>query len=160
MALSKELIRPVPATWWLKRGVYVKFMVREWTSLFVGAYCFFLLELIYKAGGAGSGEFTSFYEALQQPCAGRGVLDLLHLPHQNFDRLTGTRMLRTHRQRLPDDAFGIGAQGGLSDHTGMLISKFQNLLDEVEGERGLPQVEESAPQTLQDVRQFDHGGHG
>ena len=42
---SKEYIRPMPATWWLKRKTYFLFMVRELTCVFVGAYALFLLVL-------------------------------------------------------------------------------------------------------------------
>ena len=42
---TKEYIRPMPATWWLKRKTYFRFMVRELTCVFVGAYALFLLVL-------------------------------------------------------------------------------------------------------------------
>ena len=42
---SKEYVRPMPATWWLKRKTYFLFMVRELTCVFVGAYALFLLVL-------------------------------------------------------------------------------------------------------------------
>ena len=42
---SKEYIRPMPATWWLKRKTYFLFMVRELTCVFVGGYALFLLIL-------------------------------------------------------------------------------------------------------------------
>ena len=45
METSKEYIRPMPATWWLKRKTYFLFMVRELTCVFVGGYALFLLLL-------------------------------------------------------------------------------------------------------------------
>ncbi len=42
---SKDYIRPMPATWWLKRKTYFLFMVRELTCVFVGGYALFLLVL-------------------------------------------------------------------------------------------------------------------
>ncbi len=45
METSKEYIRPMPATWWLKRKTYFLFMVRELTCVFVGGYALFLLML-------------------------------------------------------------------------------------------------------------------
>ncbi len=42
---SKEYIRPMPTTWWLKRKTYFLFMVRELTCVFVGGYALFLLIL-------------------------------------------------------------------------------------------------------------------
>ncbi len=43
--MSKEYIRPMPTTWWLKRKTYFLFMVRELTCVFVGGYALFLLIL-------------------------------------------------------------------------------------------------------------------
>ena len=43
-------IRPVPNTWWLKRRPYLLFMIRELTSVFVAAYCLFLLLFIHRLG--------------------------------------------------------------------------------------------------------------
>ena len=45
MEMSKEYIRPMPATWWLARKTYFLFMVRELTCVFVGGYALFLLML-------------------------------------------------------------------------------------------------------------------
>ncbi len=55
---TKELIRPMPATWWLHNRHLVKFMIRELTSFFVLAFAIFLMVLIYQANGQ---EFRSFY---------------------------------------------------------------------------------------------------
>ncbi len=48
MTTSKEYIRPMPATWWLKRKTYFLFMVRELTCVFVGGYALFLLILAMR----------------------------------------------------------------------------------------------------------------
>ncbi len=45
---SKDYIRPMPATWWLKRKTYFLFVVRELTCVFVGGYALFLLMLVMK----------------------------------------------------------------------------------------------------------------
>ncbi len=42
--------RPVQKAWWLKRQPYVRFIVRELTSLFVGFYCLLLLVALYMLG--------------------------------------------------------------------------------------------------------------
>ena len=42
---SKEYIRSMPATWWLKKRTYFLYMVRELTCVFVGGYALFLLAL-------------------------------------------------------------------------------------------------------------------
>lgn len=49
--MSKPLIRPFPKTWYLRTRAYRLFMLREFTSLFIGAYLIFLLVLIGKLGG-------------------------------------------------------------------------------------------------------------
>ena len=49
---SKEYVRPMPVTWWLKRKTYFLFMVRELTCLFVGGYALFLLVLLAQANDA------------------------------------------------------------------------------------------------------------
>ncbi len=42
---SKDYVRSMPSTWWLKRKTYFLFMVRELTCVFVGGYALFLLAL-------------------------------------------------------------------------------------------------------------------
>ena len=46
---SKEYLRPVPSTWWLKRKTYFLFMVRELTCVAVGGYAALLLVLAASA---------------------------------------------------------------------------------------------------------------
>ena len=62
---SKEYARPMPATWWLRKRSSALYMLRELTSVFVGAYAIFLLVLVWRA--ADSGSFAGFYDALQSP---------------------------------------------------------------------------------------------
>ena len=49
---AKQYIRPMPATWWLKKRSYFLFMLREWTCVFVGGYAVFLLALVALTGDA------------------------------------------------------------------------------------------------------------
>ena len=67
--------RPIPATWWLQKRSYSLFMLREFTSVFVGGYAFFLLVLVSRAQDPAS--FAPFYEALMSPLS--IVLHLLAL---------------------------------------------------------------------------------
>jgi fumarate reductase subunit C len=62
----KEYMRPMSATWWLKRPAYVRFMIREVASIFIGGYCLFLMVLLYRAA-QGTDAFRAFYESLQSP---------------------------------------------------------------------------------------------
>ncbi len=40
--------RPVPAAWWLKKGVYFLFIIRELTSVFIAAYLMLFLLLLHN----------------------------------------------------------------------------------------------------------------
>ena len=63
---SKEYIRPMPATWWLQRAAYVKFMIRDVTSVFIAGYCVFLMVLMCRAG-QGEEAFAALYASLRSP---------------------------------------------------------------------------------------------
>jgi fumarate reductase subunit C len=63
---SKEYVRPMPATWWLQNWAYVKFMIRDVTSVFIAAYCVFLMVLLHRAG-QGHDAFVALYEGLSSP---------------------------------------------------------------------------------------------
>lgn len=69
---GKEYIRPVSSTWWLQRGSWTRFMLRELTALFVGGYAVFLLVLVNQARDEQS--FAAFFENLKSP-----VSIILHL---------------------------------------------------------------------------------
>jgi fumarate reductase subunit C len=42
--------RPVSKLWWMERRSYFLFLIRELTSVFVAAYCLFLLYALYRLG--------------------------------------------------------------------------------------------------------------
>ena len=63
--MAKPWIRPMPATWWLKKPTYFLFIVREMTSVFVAGYVVFLLFLVARAADESS--FAAFYEGLKSP---------------------------------------------------------------------------------------------
>ena len=46
---SKEYLRPMPSTWWLRRKSYFLFMVRDLTCVAVGGYAALLLVLAASA---------------------------------------------------------------------------------------------------------------
>jgi fumarate reductase subunit C len=62
---TKELIRPMPATWWLHNRHLVMFMIRELSSVFVAAFAIFLLVLLYQAN-RGPDQFRDFYSSVLQ----------------------------------------------------------------------------------------------
>ena len=59
---SPELVRPIPATWWLKKRSYFFFMLRELTCVFVGGYALFLLVLAVTRD-----DLTAFSAVLHSP---------------------------------------------------------------------------------------------
>ncbi len=61
--MAKEYVRSVQATWWLRKGTYFLFMLRELTSVFVAAYVVFLLMLVARAQDAQS--FAPFFDGLK-----------------------------------------------------------------------------------------------
>lgn len=63
----KPLIREVPpTTWYFRHPRYLRYMSREITSLFVGAYC---VLLVFGLGALAGGKesYESFLHALQSP---------------------------------------------------------------------------------------------
>jgi fumarate reductase subunit C len=82
---TKELIRPMPATWWLHNRHLTLFMVRELTSVFVAGYAVFLLVMLYRFG-LGREAFHGFYQALQSPVS--AVLHLIVLAFVVFHSVT------------------------------------------------------------------------
>ena len=64
----KLYVRPMPANWWMKRGPYLFFMVREVTSVFVAAYLVLFLVMIHRLH-QGPAAYASFLEWLKSPLA-------------------------------------------------------------------------------------------
>src|SRR5712692_6429578 len=83
--LSKEYVRPMPATWWLKRPAYVRFMLREVASIFIAGYCLFLMVLLYRAAQSPAA-FGALYDSLRSPLS--VVLHLLALGFAVFHSVT------------------------------------------------------------------------
>jgi fumarate reductase subunit C len=63
---TKEYVRPMPGDWWLKKPAYLRFMIRDATSVFIAAYCVFLMVLMYRAGQSAA-SFKAFYDSLTSP---------------------------------------------------------------------------------------------
>jgi fumarate reductase subunit C len=64
----KTYVRPMPVTWWMRRGAYVFFMVREITSVFIAAYLVLFMVMIYRLN-QGQAAYESFLECLKSPLA-------------------------------------------------------------------------------------------
>jgi len=51
----RPYIRPIPATWWMKKTNYTLFVLRELTSVFIWAFLlFYLVQLSHLAQGTDS----------------------------------------------------------------------------------------------------------
>jgi len=59
-------LRPLPAWWWLRRRRYLVYMVRELTSLFIGAYAALLLVGVLRLA-EGRAAYEAFLAALASP---------------------------------------------------------------------------------------------
>src|SRR5438445_13473567 len=62
---TKELVRSMPATWWLHNRHLVKFMIRELTSFFVAGYAIFLLVMMYQVNRGGNECHDFYFHVLQ-----------------------------------------------------------------------------------------------
>ena len=66
---SRPYVRPMPKSWWMHQGRYVRYMIREATCLFIGLHALVLLFGIYRLS-QGRDAFDAFLAALWSP-AGR-----------------------------------------------------------------------------------------
>jgi len=63
----KPLIREVPpTTWFFRHPRYMRYMAREVTCIFVGAYCLLLVVGLQRLA-AGQASYEAFLQALRSP---------------------------------------------------------------------------------------------
>ncbi len=74
--MTPELSRPLPRSWWLRKGAYFAFMIRELTSLAVLAYA---LLIIWALWSAATGAFSAFFDFLKTPLSVWGHIVVLML---------------------------------------------------------------------------------
>jgi fumarate reductase subunit C len=60
--MTRELTKPLPWNWWLKKAVYFRFMMRELTSVAVFAYALLVIWALWSAADAEA--FSAFYTVL------------------------------------------------------------------------------------------------
>lgn len=63
--MTEELVRPLTRTWWMQKPPYLRFMIRELTSVAVFAYTLLMIWALWAAADAGS--FEGFVEFLTTP---------------------------------------------------------------------------------------------
>jgi fumarate reductase subunit C len=65
----RPLLREVPPTsWYFRHPRYLRYMAREITSIFVGAYCVLLVVGIQRLA-AGQASYEAFLQALRSPAS-------------------------------------------------------------------------------------------
>jgi fumarate reductase subunit C len=107
---SKELLRPMPLTWWLKNPAYTRFMIRDVTSVFIAGYCVFLMVLMSRARDAAG--FEALYKSLASPWS--VVLHLIVLAFAVYHSITffnlTPRVLVVFRgeEKVPESAIAGG----------------------------------------------------
>ena len=64
----RPYVRKTPKLWWLRRSRYTNYMVRELTSVLIGAYVVVILVGLVRLA-QGSAAYAAWLDALQQPLA-------------------------------------------------------------------------------------------
>jgi fumarate reductase subunit C len=63
---NRPYIRPMPPSWWMQQGRYVRYMIREATCVFIGLFAFVLIAGIYRLS-QGREAFEGYLAALWSP---------------------------------------------------------------------------------------------
>ena len=63
--MTSHLLRPLPRTWWLRKPPYLRFMIRELTSLAVFAYALLIVWALWASVDRSS--FEPFLAFLRGP---------------------------------------------------------------------------------------------
>ncbi|MEX0865051.1 MAG: hypothetical protein WD269_09290 [Acidimicrobiia bacterium] len=63
--MNRDLVRPLPRSWWLRKPPYFRFMARELTSVAVLAYSALIIAALWSVGDPDA--FSGFYEFLNSP---------------------------------------------------------------------------------------------
>lgn len=58
--------RPLPRLWWLRRPAYTRFVIREFTSVFIAAYVILVLVLVERVE-AGPAAYAAYLRWLASP---------------------------------------------------------------------------------------------
>ncbi len=80
----KQLIRPMPADWWLKKPAYTWFMIRDITSLFIAGYCIFLMYVLCRSRSPET--FDAWYRTWGSPLS--MALHLIALVFATYHSIT------------------------------------------------------------------------
>ena len=64
----KPYVRPISNAWWLKHPHYLRFMLREFSAVFIAAYVIIFLVMILRIS-QGQAAYEAFWAYLQSPLA-------------------------------------------------------------------------------------------
>jgi fumarate reductase subunit C len=111
-AYHSQWYRPRMSTyWWLERAAYLKFILRELTSVFVGWFVVVMLMLIC-ALGRGPAAYQEFQQWLQSPLlVAVNVVALLFVLYHSltwFSLAAAAMVVRVGGKRVPDLAISGG----------------------------------------------------
>ena len=112
--MTKELTSPLPKTWWLRKAAYLRFMIRELTSIAVFAYTLLIVGALWAAGADES--YSAFYDFLRSPLsvALHVVILVMALYHTvTWIALTPKVMVLWREDEQVDPSLIAGATGGL-----------------------------------------------
>jgi fumarate reductase subunit C len=77
MTSRKPYVRPVSKTgWWLKHPRYIRYMSREVTCIFIGAFALLMVCALERLS-KGQAAFESFMSAITGPWSAMGLLVIL-----------------------------------------------------------------------------------
>jgi fumarate reductase subunit C len=109
--MRKPYLREISSTWYLKSAPYRWFMVREMTSVFIGAYLIFLVVLLFRLA-AGAQSFERMLTTMQSPVS--IVFHFIVLAAALYHSITWFNLtpkvmpVRLGEERLPDLLVAIG----------------------------------------------------
>ncbi|MFM2480781.1 fumarate reductase subunit C [Celerinatantimonas sp. YJH-8] len=68
MSIRQPYVRPMKANWWLKSGFYIKYMIREGSSIVLAIYSLILLAGLFRLSQSAE-SFQSWLHAMKNPVA-------------------------------------------------------------------------------------------
>ncbi|MFM2484849.1 fumarate reductase subunit C [Celerinatantimonas yamalensis] len=68
MSIRQPYVRPIKTSWWLKNTFYIKYMIREGSSIATVIYSLVLLTGLFRLA-QGPATFANWLHAMQSPVA-------------------------------------------------------------------------------------------
>lgn len=68
MSIRQPYVRPIKPSWWVKHSFYLRYMIREGSSIALAIYCLILTVGLFRLS-QGEVEFQNWLMALKSPVA-------------------------------------------------------------------------------------------